>query len=201
MATELWMMAVLVAAAGFLGFWLGRSTKKKEDRRGAGRDRTEKTAVRSMEKLHRGKRGEGKPPGRPIGSPVAGQVTPIREERRFGAMIRPEQDKLYAPVSGRILKLYPMGNAMLIGADSGVEVVLSACTGVDELFSMYFRARVVAGELVNKGKLLMEFDREGLERQGVDVNVSVSVEALDGDPKTAVTQHSRVTAGEDLLWA
>ena len=78
--------------------------------------------------------------------------------------------------------------------------MIRVCEGVDEIYSMYFRARVVRNEMINKGKLLLEFDKEGLEAAGVEVKVSVSAEAQDGRV-FAMTSCNAVKAGEALLWA
>ena len=54
-------------------------------------------------------------------------------------------------------------------------------------------------EVVEKGKLLLEFDRKGLEAEGVSAEVSVSVESTfyGGEIRIAAGEH--VKAGEELL--
>ena len=89
---------------------------------------------------------------------------------------------------------------MLIISEKGEEILIKVCDGVDDIYSMYFRSRVVQNEMINKGKVLLEFDKEGLEAQGVEVLVTVCVEDMKGSV-FAMTGNSLVNAGDALLWA
>lgn len=190
MAVDIWMVAVITLTALSAGILIGKNTGEvKEEPRG-----------KTDEKARKEDRGGNKQEGRVISSPAEGEVRVWDEGMRQGAEITPKLGRLYAPVSGKILKLYPMGRAMLIRSDSGVEVLLKTGTDADELCSMYFRARVVQNEVINKGKLLLEFDKEALEKNGVDVSVSVSVETCEDGCRFAVTPKERVKVGEELLW-
>ena len=140
------------------------------------------------------------PLGWAIGSPVAGDVSLFYEGSRRGALILSDQGRMYAPASGKITKLYPMGNRMMLRTDAGVELLLQVGGQVDELCGSCFRPRVVQNEIVNKGKLLLEYDTEGLLREGADVGVSISVETADSLQNITVTGKKRVKAGEELLW-
>ena len=202
MTIDVWMVAMIVGMALFLGIWIGRSTERMARE-------TELQAAEAMaghavdgeEEHNSGKHRPGESaPADAIGSPAAGEVQPFHEGRRSGVCIKPQQGRIYAPVSGKVKKLYPMGNAMMILSDKGEEIVIRVCDGVDEIFSMYFRSRVVQNEMINKGKLLLEFDKEGLEAAGVEVKVTVSVEDREGR-LFAMTGSSPVKAGEALLWA
>ena len=112
----------------------------------------------------------------------------------------PEQGQLYAPAAGKIIRLYPLGNRMLLRTDSGVELLLQVGGNLDELCGSYFRPRVMQNEIVNKGKLLLEYDREGLLSEGADTGVSISVESADKLQDITVTGKERIKAGEELLW-
>ena len=68
------------------------------------------------------------------------------------------------------------------------------------MFSMYYRPRIVQNEIVNKGKLLLEFDLEGLEAENVDASVSISVEAAQDSREILVTGQKYVRVGEEVLW-
>ena len=137
--------------------------------------------------------------GYTIGSPVTGEVRTFGEGTRRGALLRPEMGKLYAPASGKIIKLYPMGNTMVLRTDWGVEIMMRVGDVKDELCGTCFRTSIVQNEVVHKGKLLLEFDREELQKEGVDPCVSVTVGA-GAYRDIAVTQKERVKSGEELLW-
>lgn len=194
MTVSIWITVVIATISLMAGFWIGRSIKWMAEE-------TEER-IKGEEETMLSMRPKGKriPLGWTIGSPVSGTVRPFFEGIRCGALIQPEEGKLYAPVSGRIMKLYPMGRAMLIAADFGEEVLVKAGIGGDELCSMYYRSRVVQNEIIRKGKLILEFDKEGLEGQGVDVTITVSVETGAEESNVAVTQKDCVKAGEELIW-
>jgi len=203
MTVDIGILVVIAGVALFMGIWIGKSTErmaldtKRQTEEMPDEQEKNDGKENGAEERHR----PGEPiPADAIGSPAAGAVTAFRDGRRRGVSIKPEQGKVYAPVSGKVKKMYPMGNAMLIVSDKGEEVMIRVCNEVDEIYSMYFRARVVQNEIINKGKLLLEFDKEGLEAEGVEVTVSVSAEAQDGR-LFAMTGCNPVKAGEALLWA
>ena len=197
MTISIWMAAVIGIIALLAGFWIGRSVKWMAEE-------TEER-VKSQEEEEHGpetvKKGKKRIPlGWVISSPASGAVRPFFEGSRCGVLIQPQEGMLYAPVSGRITRLYPMGRAMEISTDFGVVLLIKAGNGGDELCSAYYRSRVVQNEIITKGKLLLEFDREGLESQGVDVTVSVSMETTLEEKNVVVTRNDFVKVGEDLMW-
>ena len=115
-------------------------------------------------------------------------------------MIEPRQGMVYAPASGKIIKLYPMGNAFVLQGDDGSSILIRVGRQQpDELCSMYFRARIVQNEVVNKGKLLLEFDMEKLAAAGEEVNVTVCVENGMTEEEITVTEKETIKVGEELL--
>ena len=203
MTVDIWIVVIIAGVALFLGIWIGKSTERMalDTERQAAEVLVQKEMAGEKEDTADEKHSLGETvPVDAIGSPAAGTVTYFHEGRKRGVCIKPELGRIYAPVSGKVKKMYPMGNAMLIVSDKGEEILIRVCEGVDEIYSMYFRARVVQNEMINKGKLLLEFDKEGLEAAGVEVSVSVSAEAQDGK-LFAMTSCNPVKAGEALLWA
>lgn len=140
------------------------------------------------------------PLGWAIGSPAEGAVYTFNDGRRKGAMVRTTQGCLYAPASGKIIKLYPMGNQMILRTDFGVELLLRVGGAIDEITGEYFRPRILQNEIVNKGKLLLEYDREGLIAEGEDTDIFVSVEAAEDFRNITVTEETQVKQGEEILW-
>lgn len=134
-----------------------------------------------------------------VGSPVAGDVTAQREGEHPAVVIYPESDCLYAPAGGKITRLFPMGNAFLLTTDSGAELYIQAGEGNDELMVRHYRPRVVQNEIVGKGKLLLEFDRHGLETDGVSAEVTVCVKSCPYGGGVKMTAGDRVRIGEEIL--
>lgn len=134
-----------------------------------------------------------------VGSPVAGDVTVQREGEHPAVVIYPESDCLYAPAGGKITRLFPMGNSFLLATDFGAELYIQAGKGNDELMVRHYRPRVVQNEIVGKGKLLLEFDRHGLETDGESPEVTVCVESCPYGGGVKLTAGDRVRIGEEIL--
>ncbi|MCM1119676.1 MAG: PTS glucose transporter subunit IIA [bacterium] len=141
-----------------------------------------------------------KPSGHPFASPVAGQVDVLNNQGRRGVLFTPEENRVYAPASGKIIRLYPRGNEFLLRTDSGVVLRVRAGERDAEMTRDYFRPRVVQNEFVGKGKLLLEYDREALARDGYDTHVSMTVEEDGGNYNLSVTGRVWVKNGQDCLW-
>ncbi len=143
---------------------------------------------------------QARPAGHPIASPVAGQVDVLEGQGRRGIRLTPEDNRVYAPASGKIIRLYPRGNEFLLRTDSGVVLRLQAGERDAEMTRDYFRPRVVQNEFVGKGKLLLEYDREALARDGYDTHVCMTVEENENSYDLSVTGSMWVKSGQDCLW-
>lgn len=134
-----------------------------------------------------------------VGSPVTGTVLRLEEGDRPSVVIYPDSDRLYAPASGKVSRVFPMGNAFCLTTESGAELYLQAGNAEDDLMSYCYRPRVLRNEVVEKGKLLLEFDRGGLEAEGLSAEVSVCVERSFYGGEIRMTAGERVRVGEELL--
>lgn len=173
---------VMIALVG--GFWIGRSVRFMMSE-------TENRISRDDARI---------PLGWSIGSPVTGTVRSFCGSEEKGALVQPEAGKLYAPASGKITKLFPMGNQMQMRTENGVELILRVGELKDDLHSMYYRSYVVQNEIVPKGKLLLEFDIESLREEGVDTTVFVTIAEGADYQGIRITPRETVKTGEELLW-
>ena len=114
-------------------------------------------------------------------------------------MIEPDCDRVYAPANGKITRLYPMGNAFRLLTEFGTELYIRIGNGDDELLGRYYRPRILQNEIVGKGKVLMEFDRAGLEAEGIACQVSVCVEGCRYGGNVKGTAGERVRLGEEIF--
>lgn len=213
-AMNIWSLVAIVIVSMLTGFFAGRTggQEEKEERpekagenlpdAGESQERPDISPEQAQPKPERPFRKEGKriPIGWSIGSPVAGQVAYFYEGNRRGAMIKPEEGLLYAPAPGKIVKLYPTGNALRLRTDYGVELLIQVGVGTNELEGLYFRPRAVQNEVVRKGKPLLEFDLAAIAAEGYDTSVTMSVEDAENYRDITVTEVKRVRNGEDLLW-
>lgn len=207
----MWLGVMWAAAAAAAGFAAGRASMYE---RGEGVE--EETAERDDFVKPSQKKAEGKTEGNlrkssrkkearlkfwSVGSPVSGEVAAHREGEYPVVVIRPDCDRLYAPVGGKVTRLFPMGNSFLFATEFGAELYIQAGEVQDELLGRYYRPKVVQNEIVGKGKLLLEFDRQGLEAAGASPEVCVSVEnCFYGENVRIVTEGERVKTGDEILW-
>lgn len=200
---------IWVVTAAVVGFLMGRlSMYRKRDAEEAEAAEETGQAPQGKRQYGRqrmsGRRGRGIRPeedvsGWSVGSPVSGEVTEHSEGDRPTVVIHTNGNKLYAPAGGKITRLYPMGNAMLFTTEFGAELYIQAGKTEDELLNRYYRPKIVQNEVVSKGKLLLEFDRQGLEAEGVSPDVSVRVEHYGSGGAVRMTMRERVKAGEEIL--
>lgn len=134
-----------------------------------------------------------------VASPVTGRLDILEDVGSKGVVILPEEGNVYAPVSGKITKLYPMGNAFTIRMEDRTELQVRVGGHPDELCAMYFCPRVIQNEIVNKGKLLLVFDREHLLEAGEDAAVTVRVEEGMNESEVLITAASRVKVGDSVM--
>lgn len=224
MIMDILVTGTTVAVAYSAGFWLGKADKRinasvqeaepeeeeieistaaardldNEKRIRRERGRQDQRSRHIQEKLQPGVKRIVL--GRAIGSPAAGEVSYFKEGGRKGARIHSSQGKLYSPVSGKIIRLFPTGNSMLLRTDYGMELLIQAGIGTEELEGLYFRPRVVQNEFVNKGKLLLEYDPEAIRREGYDPSVLMSVEDAQEFRDITVSDAPHVKNGEDIMW-
>lgn len=151
-----------------------------------------------------------------IASPCGGETEIFREKGKKGILIRSQEECIYAPAAGKVIRIFPMGNAFILRTDKGVELTLRVGSSPDELCSMYYRPRMMCNEVVPKGKLLLTFDREKLRSAGEDDTVYLFPElgawvqppGEDGDNPVAggptetvmeYTDQNYVKAGETII--
>lgn len=194
---------IWVVTAAVVGVLMGRlSMYRKRDAEEA--EQAEETAQPAQGKRQHGRRGRGSrqeedTEGWSVGSPVSGEVTEHSEGDRPTVVIHTDSNRLYAPAGGKITRLFPMGNAMLFTTEFGAELYIQAGKTEDDLLNRYYRPKIVQNEVVGKGKLLLEFDRQGLEAEGISPDVSVCVEHYGPGGTVRMTMKERVKAGEEIL--
>lgn len=193
--TVMWLMTALV-----IGFMVGRismygawGTDEEEMGNESGEAGTEgKSRRRRHSQEERGQFWS-------VGSPLSGEVIHQEEGDHPTVVIHPDEGRLYAPADGRISRLFPMGNSFLFTTDFGTELYIQAGAVGDDLLSEYYRPKVLQNEVVGKGKLLLEFDKEGLEAEGISAEVSVCVENCFFGSEIRMAAGERVVTGEEIL--
>ena len=144
-------------------------------------------------------RGGDKYYGKNLFCPTGGKAAGCQEGGVSGVKIMTTENRLYSPASGRVLKISPRCNAFQIRTDWGEDVTVRACTSEDDLLDRYFRPRVVRGEIVRRGRLLLEYDRDTLCRKCQDTAVYVTVgDGQEGELE--IEEDLPVKVGDCIRW-
>lgn len=154
------------------------------------------------------KKGEGLVKKIEIVSPIRGTV--VRQEDMAdeafasgvlgkGVAIRPEEGKVYAPADGEISVLFPTFHAIGIHTEEGADLLIHIGLNTVQLEGKGFTPKVQQGDKIRKGQLIMEFDKELIEREGFPTETPVLVSNADDYVDVVAREGNKKTAGEELL--
>ncbi|WP_314209222.1 PTS sugar transporter subunit IIA [Vagococcus salmoninarum] len=128
-------------------------------------------------------------------SPVTGEVLhleavadPMFSEKMMGDgfAVYPKSDEIYAPVSGKIVSIFPSKHAIGLITSQGIEVLIHIGIDTVELKGVPFDIKVNENEEITAGSLLAIIDLTYLAEVEKDPTVMViitnmtDIESLDG---------------------
>ncbi len=190
----MWLMTAMV-----VGFMLGRVSMYGQMEE-APEDTNEPPAREEKHFLRRGKaHHEEERAHWSVGSPVSGFAEAGQDGESPVVVIDPDCDCVYAPAGGKVTRLFPMGNAFRMVTEFGAQLYVQVGDGSDELMGRYYRPRIMQNEIVGKGKLLIEFDKRGLQAAGASCLVSVRVEGWRYGGSVKETAGEQVRIGEEIF--
>lgn len=115
-----------------------------------------------------------------IHSPIKGKVIPLQDvkDKAFasealgkGIGIIPEENTIFAPVTGEVVTLFPTHHAIGIKTEYGIEVLIHIGIDTVELNGKYFESMIKQGDHVEIGQELIHFDSEAIQKEGYDNTV------------------------------
>lgn len=118
---------------------------------------------------------EAKAQDEQIFSPITGEVKPLSEvpDPAFseeimgkGFAIQPSEGRVVSPINGTVFSLSKSGHAIGLVSDTGAEMLIHIGIDTVKLKGQFFSPKVQAGVKVAVGDVLMEFDREQIEKAG-----------------------------------
>ncbi|SKA04758.1 PTS system, beta-glucosides-specific IIC component [Pilibacter termitis] len=146
-----------------------------------------------------------------LSSPLQGIVAPLSsgKDEAFssgalgkGALIYPKEGKVVAPFDGTVMTVFPTKHAIGLISENGTEVLIHIGLDTVQLEGKYFTTFVNQGDKVKKGQLLVEFDKDGIEKAGYSTETPVIItnsadfrEIVEPDMKKDVAH------GENVLTA
>ncbi|WP_252312368.1 beta-glucoside-specific PTS transporter subunit IIABC [Sinobaca sp. H24] len=112
-----------------------------------------------------------------ISAPFEGDIIPLDqvpdEVFSSGAMgnglaIRPAGNKVYAPFDGTVVMTAPTKHAVGLRSHVGVELLIHVGLDTVNLQGRPFTLKIEDGSTFKKGDLLLEFDKQSIEAEGLD---------------------------------
>lgn len=85
-----------------------------------------------------------------------------------GIAVIPSEGKVYAPADGEVLSVFDTRHAVCFQSSYGTEILIHIGVDTVNLKGKYFTVHVKDGDIVKKGQLMVEFDREQIEKAGYD---------------------------------
>ena len=146
---------------------------------------------------------EGKDDSQPneLISPVNGEAEPISNasDQAFsdgslgkGIVVKnPQSNKVVAPISGTVTSLFPTLHAIGITSDQGIEVLIHIGINTVELKGKYFKAMVKQGDHVNKGQLLIDFDRKKIKEAGYSIETMMVITNSQNYKEVKLEDHNQ----------
>ncbi|WP_413408825.1 beta-glucoside-specific PTS transporter subunit IIABC [Paenibacillus amylolyticus] len=117
-------------------------------------------------------------------SPLTGELVPLAElpDQTFaqemtgkGIAIRPQDGRVTAPFDGTVTLVAKSKHAIMLTSSSGIDILIHVGLNSVSLKGKYFDVKVVTGQEVKKGDLLLEFDMDGIQGAGIDLVTPVIV--------------------------
>ena len=114
-----------------------------------------------------------------------------------GLAIDPQGAVAVAPISGKLIKLFPGGHAFGIAAEQGIELIVHLGLDTIELEGKGFTRIATEGQMVRMGEPIVRFDRPTIERTG---KVMLSPVVSTGEGTITRRTSGTVKAGQDILF-
>ena len=143
-----------------------------------------------------------------ITNPIKGEVLPLEKmddpvfasgSMGKGAAIIPTEGKVYSPVVGEIVMLFPSKHAIGIKSDSGAEILIHVGINTVELGGEHFTNHIEVGTKVKPGDLLLSFDLEKIKLAGYDMTSAVVVTNTDQYHEIELLEQGNFESGKSIL--
>lgn len=152
---------------------------------------------------------KGKAASYTILSPVGGELQNLEQvaDQTFsskvlgeGIAIIPADNEIVAPADGTVQTIFQTGHALGFVTGHGVEVIIHIGIDTVKLEGQYFTVRCKEGEVLNKGDVMVEFDREAIAAAGYDPTVIIVISNTNEyQSVTAAFDTGVIFKGEELL--
>jgi beta-glucoside PTS system EIICBA component len=144
----------------------------------------------------------------PIATPLRGQIVPLSEvtDEVFssgamgqGVAIEPIDNKLYAPFDGTVVMIALTKHAIGLRSNSGVEMLVHIGLDTVKLDGKPFTVHVEDGAKIQKGDLLITFDKEAIQKEGIKITTPLIITNTHSYKEIIVENILDGIVGEKLL--
>ena len=117
-------------------------------------------------------------------APVSGELKalntlsdPVFADEIFGKglAIYPATGELRSPVNGKVVSVFETHHALALQSDTGAEILIHIGIDTVKLGGRHFTSHIEAGQFIEVGDLLVTFDLDALQAEGIDPSVILVV--------------------------
>ena len=143
-----------------------------------------------------------------ICSPLMGEAVSLKEvnDPTFaeeimgkGMAIIPTVGQLVSPVKGTVTMVFETKHAIAVTSEDGVELLMHIGLDTVKLGGKYFRTHVVAGDKVEVGSPIVDFDIEGIKSEGYDIITPVLITNTDDYANIVAVDDRSVKLGDEII--
>ncbi len=119
-----------------------------------------------------------------LSAPLSGHVIPLSEvdDQMFakgllgqGVAMIPTGGRVVAPCDGKVEAIFPTGHAVAMHTVDGLDVLIHVGLDTVKLEGRHFKVNAAVGDIVERGDVLIEFDREAISAEGYDLTVPILI--------------------------
>ncbi len=119
-----------------------------------------------------------------VPAPAKGKIIPLTEVKDVtfsseilgkGAAIIPEDNKIVAPFNGKAVVVFETGHAIALQSDEGIELLIHVGIDTVNLKGKFFHPCVKNGAIIKKGDVLLNFDKNEIEKEGYDLSIPIII--------------------------
>ncbi len=141
-------------------------------------------------------------------SPITGELLPIADvpDQVFsgkmvgdGFAINPTEGKVFSPVNGTVVTVFPTKHAIGIAADNGTEILIHIGIDTVNLKGEGFTSHIEQGDLVEQGQLLMEMDLDYLTKHAASIITPIVFTNLEEGQSIHLIKSGAVTAKDTKI--
>ncbi len=116
-----------------------------------------------------------------------------------GIAVIPVKGRAVAPIGGTVSTVFETRHAIGITSDKGVEILIHIGIDTVQLNGRFYTTHVHTGEHVNVGDLLVEFDIEGIKKEGYPVITPIVITNTDDYKKIKPVKKGEVKEKDVLI--